>query len=186
MRTLGLVLILAGLALPVRAAWAEDDCGAPQRCAGCGRHVACQQKVCRLVCGMEKVKKSYWSVQCDEFCPLMPGCGAHSPCCALCGPNCRGACCQKCGDCCKTLASPRCGRPKCVKRLVKKEYEVDTPKYKCVVKYLCSDCCQAEPIHAQAKPATSIPAPPRVPQTPKIPTSARRRAAGEPVPLPPL
>ena len=79
----------------------------------------CVKQVCQIVCEMKKETKTCWCVECKEICPLMPGC--HHGCC----------------DC----PPPRCGHPKCVKKLVKKEYQVDVPVYKCVVLHLCPECC---------------------------------------------
>jgi hypothetical protein len=60
------------------------------------------------------------------------------------------------------------------KTLVKKEYECERPKYKCVVQYLCPECNSgsggAAPIPAEgAKPAapTPAPAPDQLPPAPK-------------------
>ena len=50
-------------------------------------------------------------------------------------------CHHDCDDC---PPPPRCGQPKCVKKLVKKEYQVEVPVYKCVVRYLCPECCKAD------------------------------------------
>jgi hypothetical protein len=71
---------------------------------------------------MKKEKKTCWCVECQEICPLMPGCR----------------------DCCDKCPPPRCGRPKTVKKLVKKEYEVEVPVYKCVVRHLCQASSDSE------------------------------------------
>lgn len=99
---------------------AGDTCGLTC-CDRCGCHAACVQKTCQVVCEMTKETKTSWSVECKEICPLMPGC-------------------HHCGD--EGPPPPRCGHPKCVKKLVKKEYSVEVPVYKCVVQLLCPDCCK--------------------------------------------
>ena len=121
MRTCAISLILlAALALAGRGAGAGDNaCGGGTCCDRCGCQTACLQKVCQVVCEMKKETKSCWCVECQEICPLMPG---------------RRDC---SGDC----PPPRCGNPKCVKKLVKKEYQVEVPVYKCVVLNLCPQCC---------------------------------------------
>ena len=90
-----------------------------QRCDQCGRYAACICKTCQVVCDVKKETKTSWSVEYQEICPLMPGCHHH-------------------GDDCPP--PPRCGKPKCVKKLVKKETTVEVPVYKCVVRNLCPEC----------------------------------------------
>ena len=75
-----------------------------------------------MVCEIKKETKTCWCVEEQEICTLLPGC--H----------------HDCDDCCQP--PPRCGKPKCVKKLVKKEYQVETPVYKCVVRYVCPACLQ--------------------------------------------
>jgi len=145
MRTSIVLLIFAALGLAIRPATAKDDAGGPNCCAGCGRHAACVQKTCQLVCDVKKETKTYFCVTCEEFCPLMPG---H-----------RDRC--DCGQ-----PEPRCGHSKCVKKLVKKEYQVEVPVYKCVVVYLCPACASGETATAapaapaKLQPAPRAPAPP--------------------------
>ncbi len=45
-----------------------------ERCDQCGRHVACVQTTCQVVCEIKKETKTCWCVECQEICPLMPGC----------------------------------------------------------------------------------------------------------------
>jgi hypothetical protein len=108
---------------------------------------------------MTKETKTCWCVECKEICPLMPGC--HT-------------CCDKCPP-------PRCGNPKTVKKLVKKEYQVEKPVYKCVVQYLCPECCKggstvSVPTAAPNPPTSSaIPAPPAPPSNPSSPSRIQSR-----------
>jgi hypothetical protein len=146
------VLLAIGLASPL--ARANDFAGHSKCCAHCKRQVACVQKSCQVVCETKKETKYYWSVECKEICPLLPG---HRDCDSCCPPP------------------PRCGEPRCVKKLVKNEYQVDVPVYKCVVKYLCGECCNnaATPSQPQSQPTAPVPtvAPPSkgVPPLPKAP-----------------
>jgi hypothetical protein len=139
MRTSAFLFILTVLGVGIASAAVKDEAGETNCCAGCGRHTACVAKTCQVVCDVKKEKKTTWSVQCEEICPLMPG---H----------------RECGEC---APPPRCGHSKCVKKLVKKEYEVEVPIYKCVVLRLCPECACGE---LPAAP-TAIPAAPAVPQT---------------------
>ena len=129
MRTSGIVLLLLiAVGLGNQAAGTKGEtcenasggaCG--QTCCDCcGCPCNCLQKTCQLVCETKKETKTCWCVEEQEFCTLMPGC--H----------------HDCDDCCQPL--PRCGKSKCVKKLVKKEYQVETPVYKCVVRYVCPTC----------------------------------------------
>ena len=121
MRTSAMILLLA---MPAARKPAGNCDGLRQGettcCDRCGRHAACVEKACQVVCEMKKETKTCWCVECQEICPLMPGC-RHG--------------------CCECPPPPRCGHPKCVKKLVKKEYQVEVPVYKCVVLHLCPDCC---------------------------------------------
>jgi len=179
MRTLGLIVTLAASGLIAPPALAGDGacadplcaakagcpdpgpCGDPGCCACCGRRVECHPKACQLQCGVAKEKKHVWCVEREEFCPLLPG--RRDPCCDRCGEDCCGDCCD---HCCKANPLPRCGRAKCVQKLVKKEYEVEKPVYKCVVQYLCEHCCQKQPTLAP-KAAPSAPLPPKAPSPAK-------------------
>lgn len=135
-------VLVAAIPSPARAGDGGSEC-----CAACGRHVACAQKTCQIVCDVKKEKKSYWCVECEEICTLLPGR-------------------RECGEC---SPPPRCGSSKCVKKLVKKEYSVEVPVYKCVVLYLCPDCAagqsapSASPVPAAPAPPDNAPLPPRPP-----------------------
>ena len=154
MRKTAFLLIFAALGLAVRPAAAKDDAGGPNCCSRCGCHAQCVQKTCQLVSDVKKETKTYFCVQCEEFCPLLPG---H-----------RDRC-----DCCQP--EPRCGHSKCVKKLVKKEYQVEVPIYKCVVVYLCPACANGEsPAASPATPAKLQPAP-RAPAPPSPRPAAKAK-----------
>jgi hypothetical protein len=149
MRTGITMLLLAILGLGSQWATAAD-CTDKSACAGataccdrCGRHAACIEKVCQVVCEKKKETKTCWQVECTDICPLMPAC-------------------HHCDECCSS--APRCGNPKTVKKLVKKEYQVEVPVYKCVVRNVCSECSkggvpaapsEAAPPAAEPTPAKS-------------------------------
>ncbi len=150
MRTLIINFALfAILGLMGRPAAADDSCG-QTCCDKCGCPCDCLQKTCQLVCEIKKEKKTCWCVEYQEFCTLMPGC-PHL--------------CDECAD------PPHCGRSKCVKKLVKKEYQVDVPVYKCVVRYLCPACSNGAPpnIPNAAPQPQSAPAAPVTPPVPPAP-----------------
>ena len=143
MRTIPPLLIVAACLLMLLPAAAQagncdsDGCG-PQACVGsadccadCGGCRPCQKKVCQVVCGTEKVKKYCWACVCEEFCAPLPG-----------GRACSSCCDSGCDGCCgRPPAPPRCGPVRTRKKLMMKEYVCEVPVYKCVVKYLCHDCC---------------------------------------------
>jgi hypothetical protein len=157
MRTSASILLLTVLALGSRSVAATDCAGRTTCCDQCGCRAVCVQKTCQVVCEIKKETKTCWCVECQEICPLMPGC--HH-------------------GCCECPPTPRCGHPKCVKKLVKKEYQVEVPVYKCVVRRLCSDCCKSgstdapstapnpplAPAAAAIPPAPSVPTPPPSPK----------------------
>ena len=156
-----LLLMAALLGLASLPAGATDDgCGASGSacCDRCGCPSDCLQKVCQVVCEIKKETKTCWCVECQEFCLLMPG---HRDCCDQCQPP------------------PRCGRTKCVKKLVKKEYQVDVPVYKCVVRYLCPACCKSGSTDfprtaPNPPPAPAAPATPPAPPIPRDPSRVQR------------
>ncbi len=125
------------------------DCGqsceeTPECCAGCGETAACQPTKCQIVCGVKKIKKHCWVVECEEFCTPLPGCrkrGCNSGCGSECGAveDCDQGCDATCSP--KCLVPPKCGPVRCRKKLVKKEYTIEVPIYKCVVQNLCGGCC---------------------------------------------
>lgn len=171
MRTLGSLLTLIALVGAAQAVCADDGCGAPDHCARCGRRTACQKVTCQVVCEMKKQTKYYWSVECQEICPLLPGCEGCSK------DGCEGSA----GRPPQKGPAPRCGHARCVKQLVKKQYECEVPVYKCVTRYLCGDCrgAEAAPPPAKGDKAAALPIPP----APVAPTA---HTAYEPAPLPGL
>lgn len=160
MRMIGILLTLSLSILAAQAVAEEAGCGAncgsPNKCAHCGQNCACVQCTCQLICGKEKVKKYCWEVKCEEFCPLLPGRACEE--CNSCNENesCPNA--GKCGEKCPNpvIHTPHCGNARVKKTLVKKEYECERPKYKCVVQYLCPECSAC---NSNAAPATTAPAP---------------------------
>lgn len=178
MRTWILGLSLAALAFPAEPAAAGGPsvpaCGAVDRCGDCGCRARCERKVCQIVCGTRIDKKYCFVVECEDFCPLLPGCKDgphHCGKCADCaaGNACAAVDCAKkpcdCGKCQQCMTPPRCGHPRTRKILIRKEYEVEVPIYKCVVRYLCGDCtaaCDANGTAVKAQ-APLPPAPPVAP-----------------------
>jgi hypothetical protein len=140
MRTSLTILLLALLASVGRPA-AGTDCSVETTCCDqCGRYTTCCEKACQVVCEIKKEKKTCWCVECKEFGTLLPGC--HKEC---------------CDSCCKP---PRCGRCICAKKLVKREYEVERPVYKCVVLHLCPECCKCSSVESANPAPTTTTAPP--------------------------
>lgn len=147
--------------------------GGLHHCARCGCKEKCRRYVCHIVCDTKKVTKTCWDVQCEPFCPLLPGCGAFLPqrCCpgGPCAsnggtPDCGGQQCGSCTSCQRSEVPPRCGNARTRKRLVKKEITVEVPVYRCEVKYLCDACSVEESAEAapsqHAERAEPAPLPP--------------------------
>ncbi len=148
MRISAIVLLLfAAVELANRPATAADDVCGMACCDQCGRHVFCLHKTCQVVCEIKKETKTCWCVECKEICPLLPGRRCQSD---ECPPP------------------PRCGEPKCVKTLVKKQYQVEVPVYKCVTRNLCSECFKGGSADVRGA-APSAPAPPTAPAMPPAP-----------------
>lgn len=202
MRFLPLSLALAAvLALGQLAAADGVRRGSPGQCAACGHHAPCQQKVCQVQCGTKTVTKHGWCVESEEFCPLLPR--VHDPCdsgCNACGqPECAASACDAdcdatCDQCsglgCRLLelgkrpsqiVTPTTGKLRTRKKLVRKEYTVEVPVYKSVVRYVCSECDaqEAGPIEHE-KPAKAAPKPKKK----KVPQPDDQ--AIQMAPLPPL
>jgi hypothetical protein len=165
MRTLATLVLLTLIGLGGQPSIGADCGGSTQtcKCDRCGCHAACVEKTCQVVCEVKKETKTCWCVECKDICPLMPGCRKE----CRCGCHEQNGCEEHCSKC-KSNPPPRCGHPKCVKKLVKKEYQVEVPVYKCVVQHLCSQCCGGE--------ATAVEAPKGAPKASPAPT---------PAPLPP-
>lgn len=190
MRIIGISLTLAACLLLVRPVVAGDGCGAANRCAHCGCGAACQQVSCQIVAGVAKVKKHSWIVKEEPVCPLKPGCipclhdtfgglfAGHEAACTACGEAGCGGTCEKA----KCLVPPQCGKVRTKKVLVKKEYEVEVPVYKCVAKFLCGEC-GVDPAVIGPKPGPGpAPGPAPVP-VPPVPTPGSMQ--GVPIPPPP-
>ncbi|MEN6457353.1 MAG: hypothetical protein ABFC63_00275 [Thermoguttaceae bacterium] len=150
-------LLTVTMGLAVGSAAAKDDgCMADNSpcCQRCGCHCEQLQKVCHIVCTMKKETQTCWCVECEEIGLLMPG---------------RRNCCEQCPP-------PRCSRTKCVQKLVKKEYQVEKPVYKCVVEYYCPTCTghvTEGGSNAAPKMATPAPKPAPLPPAPAAPTPTK-------------
>ena len=168
-------LLLAGTGLSADCCTAPGCCEDAKCCqkAGCCRRCGgCERKTCQVECGVTKVKKTVWAVECEEFCPSLPGCKRSCKC-GGCEADCGDAAC--CGDdsCCDPCASlrrptvpPKCMQSRCRKKLVKKTVTCEVPVYKCVV--VCGgcgcaeSCCGEEAAPAEESPsdAPALPPPP--------------------------
>ncbi len=194
MRIVGISLTLTACLLLAKPVVASEGCGAPDCCAHCGCTAACQPVTCQVVAGVTKVKKHCWCVECVPFAPSMPGGipnlystlgglldGLHGKTgCGECG-GCELGCEATCGkETC--VVPPECGKVRTKKILVKKEYEVEVPVYKTVVKNLCGECgCNPDVIGPQPAPGpTTAPAPAPLPPGPMQGTPV----APPPAPMP--
>jgi hypothetical protein len=166
-------LVMVGTAIADEAA-CDPGCGSTvSNCCQCGCKAPCK-KVCRVVCEMKKVEVTCWEVKCEDFCAPLPACGrscGESGCgtessCGGCDPCKDGCCCEKC------VKPPKCGKVRCKKTLVKKTVTKEVPVYKCVVDYVCCDCCGSG--CSTTEPAA--PAPPKA-------KSAQTDSPAAPVPL---
>lgn len=149
-------LLTTGLARGEQACATSAGC---PKCPSCG-------KACKVVCEMKKVTKTVWVVECEEFCPSLPGCPWD---CKSCPAGCKDGACQS-GECAslrKPMVPPQCCGVKTTKKLVKKEIECEVPVYKCVVACQCGargrDCGDAAPVKA----AAPVPAAKQAPLPPK-------------------
>jgi hypothetical protein len=178
MRIVGVFLTLAIGTLLASPAVADNGCDAPACCSHCGCMAACKPVTCQVVAGVVKEKKYCWCVKEEEFSPLMPGClpSLHGAFGGLLGGLGCGLCkdcgdCGTCGPCCHghEMVPPQCGQVRTKRILVKKEYEIEVPVYKTVIKDLCSDC-GADPAVIGPKPASGpAPGPAPAPQAPGAP-----------------
>ena len=101
-------------------------------------------KACQVVCEMKEIKKTVWTVECEEFCAPLPGCGIrcsdHSSCDTKCDD-------QPCFAAQKSPPCPTCGPLRSRKKLVPKEVSSKVPVYRCVVKdngHCCDDGADKE------------------------------------------
>lgn len=172
--SLGIGLLLAGPSGAAELSAAGADCtnGASglSCCSRCGRQCSCN-KVCRVVCVVQEVKKTVWAVQCKEFCVGMPRLCAGKDC----GDSASCGACDHCAAGQPCQAPPKCGPVRTKKELVRKEVSTKVPVYKCVVQNLCDTCCQQCGDPSTAGPASGVlmpaPAPPRAgPTPPALPT----------------
>ncbi len=173
--TMAAMLLIAGSA--VAGECGQAMAGSPTCCAHCGCQASCQKKVCQVVCATKKEKKTRWVVKCEDFCAPLPsllGGRCHGECGGTCEscqatPGC--ATCAQGGECCATckekpLVPPKCGKVRTKKTLVKEEYEVEVPTYKCVVVYLCGQCCEQGAVEAGQSCAVALTSPTPAPKTP--------------------
>jgi len=81
------LLLVVGALNPVFGGDPTEVRGSPGRCAVCGRPGPCQQKVCRIECGVEKIKKYCWCVEAADVCTMLPSHPGRScdPGCDACG-----------------------------------------------------------------------------------------------------
>ncbi len=149
MRTSAVIFLLAFSALDGPSSAAAAHAGGPTCCDQCGRHVPCVE-TCQIIREVKKEMKTTWTVEYQDICPLMPGYRHGS------------------GDC---PPAPRPGHPKRVKKLVKKEREVEVPVYKCVVRYLCPDCLRGATAAGRGAGGSQPAAPPGPTDRPSPPPS---------------
>jgi hypothetical protein len=127
------------------------DCG----CERCGCASDCKM-VTRIVCTTKKEKKTIWACQCADVCfPRPSECGLQ------CGCPCD----------CNADKPMTCGKVYSVKKLMKKEIEVEVPVAKCVVEYLCAGCeakCGAQESHSQGPPMMPAASRDQVPPRPPV------------------
>lgn len=192
MRTI--VLCMAASFLIANVAVAGDCCPASKCCdpSACGKdHGCCDdcggKNACQVVREMKKVKKHVWVVECEEFCPSLPGCGngCKSGCKSSCSEEQAGCCEKGCGSCggkdpCEALkdrclVKPRCCKPRTRKKLIKKEVTCEVPVYKCVPvcgKGCCDSACCEEDIGGQdTQSPLEAPAPDPAEIAPPVPDS---------------
>jgi len=189
--------------------------GSPGRCAICGKPGPCQQKICQIQCGIEKVKKSCWCVESENMCTMLPrrpcadgSCDCHS--CQAFEPG--TACeCETCKSCSASqpkgllsrwlenltekplpIVPPQPGKTRAVKKLVKKEYVVERPVYKPVVQYVCAEClgmqsCGVCDVRSEASsPSSSDNSSSSIAEPAPQPIPLRQAQAQNFAPLPPL
>jgi hypothetical protein len=148
--------------------------GEPTCCAHCGCH-CCLKPVCRIVCETKEVKETVYECACEDFC--VPGPSKQVGCYCETDPNC------PCHIEQKPIYKPCWCDMFHRKKLVKKEIVKEVPVYKCVVEYVCADCCGrcggghcGEPTQAcsagQAQVLTPLPPAPIAPAVRQSPVDA--------------
>ena len=124
-------------------AYAQEGDG----CLQCG----CRQrtpKVCRVVCGVKRVKQVRWGCRFENVC--LPG-------------PCEKVCCDEgCGS--SKVLMPACGKVRSAKRLICYIDEIEVPIYKYVIEDACSECGEIDGHPFQLPQEKSVaPAPPVLP-----------------------
>ena len=168
--------LMAASLLAANVAEAAGGCGTAACRIQSHSCMNCNAKTCQVVCDMVKVKKTVWVVECEEFCPMLPGC-RNNTCRSGCRQGCgHGMACRSCSgkDSCDPCAAlqnrlfvpPKSGHARSRKKLVKKTITCEVPVYRSVVADSCSECGTGE-----AAPAAA-------------PTPAKKVTAA--APLPPL
>ncbi len=149
-------IVIAGL-LTVSLAVAGDSRGGHagigilKNCCKCGAETNC-----KIVQETKKVKKTVWVVECEEFCPLLPGpkCGCE------CGEKDCGGCQAKSCDPCDVLkrkiTPPVGGKVRTRKKLVRKEIVCEVPVFRCV-----PVCCKGCDEPMSEEPALKVAPTPR-------------------------
>ena len=129
-------------------------------------------KTCQVVCEMKEVKSTVWTVECEEFCAPLPGCGIGCSDHSSCNTGCDD---ESCLAAQKSVACPTCGPLRTRKKLVPKEVSTKVPVYRCVVK----DCgrCSDDGSDKQSTPAAPSQTPPQR-KDGAAPTSPPRTSAG--------
>ena len=171
-----LAISLTGVVFLFCAHAAGQDCsrpeacyGSPDRCCRCGTCCPCF-RYSVIVRETKTVTKHRWAcpwkdigVPRPTFEKLLPGGYTSTDGCW--GAGCAGGDCQAVGcsgENCEPM--PRCGKIYPARRLMKQEYTVEVPVYKCIVLYRCADCREADAGDREegpAEPAGSVPPPPQ-------------------------
>jgi hypothetical protein len=132
---LSLLAVLAGVTANAQEGDGCHQCGCRQRA----------RKVCRVVCGVKKVKQVRWGCRYDDVC--LPG-------------PCRKSCCDDgCGS--HEVLMPTCGKVRSRKRLIRYIGQIEVPIYKYVIEEVCSECGEIDGLPVQPPREKSVaPAPP--------------------------
>jgi len=127
---LSLLAVLAGMTANAQEG---DGCG---QC-GCRQRV---RKVCRVVCGLKKVKQVRWGCRDDDVC--LPG-----PCSKACVDD-------GCASC--KVFMPTCGKVRSRKRLIRYIEEIEVPIYLDVIEEVCSECGEIDGYPVQPPQEKSV------------------------------